>query len=478
MKTMIQHRIHTLALAVAGLCMALSAQAQTASSSGGTGTGAASTGTSAATSADPQTKAPEAPAAPVDGGFMGGLFGAPGVSGGLNQMSVTPSYELTGVQRAASNEPSILTAPADGTPIKFENGIYVYAAGRAGFGHNSNLTGVSTGVVSSSLYSLQPDLVAELKNRGDRYTLHYSGNYTHYFSSGNDDFKHHNLNASGDNYFSSRSRVGWDVGYIERTDPRGSTNVAGGNTPNRWTGPSARALYTYGAKDAQGRLEVEGNYLSKKYQNNLASTAVLNNDTTSGSGRFFYRVMPRTSAVIELRQAHASYGNNPGYSSNETRVYAGVTWDATAKTSGSFKVGSARKSFSDSVTYGKPTGNSWEGNVRWSPLTYSTIDLVSNRGFADATGLGRYLLNTGNSISWNHQWSNSLNSRASLGTLRTDFVGAGRTDNTDNAGIGVFYEVSRNWRAGAEWAYTKRKSNQAAFEFTRNTTFFSLQGTL
>lgn len=457
-----KHHTHPLALAVATLCFCMSAQAQTAS----TADAAASPAVTPSSNNS-------------DYGFMGGIFSAPGTSGGLNQLSSTPSYELTGIgRRNDTTQESILTAPGNGVPVRFENGVFVYMSALAGLGHNSNLSGVPNGGVSSSLYSLQPDVVAELKNRGDRYTLHYAGNYTHYFSSNSDDFNHHFLNASGDNYFSSRSKVGWDVGYIDRTDPRGSTSVATSNTPNRWTAPTARAVYTYGAKEAQGRLELEGSYISKKYQNNLVSTAVLNNDLAAASGRFFYRVMPRTSMVFELRQSHATYGNNPGYSNSESRAYVGVTWEATAKTTGSFKVGSAQKSFSDRGTYGKPSGTSWEGNVRWSPQTYSTFDVVSSRGFADATGSGNYLLNTGNSVTWNHQWRSNLSTRATLGTLKTDFVGAGRTDNTDNAGIGLFYEVGRNWRAGAEWAYTKRKSNQAAFEYTRNTTFFSLQGTL
>lgn len=464
-----KHPTTPLAIAVSMLCIGLAAQAQTTAP-------AAASGTAASTAADTPTVTPSSNNSSY--GFMGGMFSAPGTTGGLNQLSSTPSYELTGIgRRSDAAEASILTVPGNGVPVRFENGVFVYLSALAGLGHNSNVTGVNSGVIASNLYSLQPDVVAELKNRGDRYTLHYSGNYTHYFSSGDDDFKHHFLNAAGDNYFSSRSRLGWDVGYIDKTDPRGSTSVASANTPNRWTAPTARAIYTYGAKEAQGRVEVEGNYISKKYQNNLASTAVLNNDQAGVSGRFFYRVMPRTSLIFELRQTHTSYANNPGFTNNDTRGLVGVTWDATAKTSGTFKIGSAQKKFSDS-TIGKATGVTWEGSVRWSPLTYSTFDLITNRAVADSTGSGNYLLNTGNSIAWNHQWRSNLSSRATLGTLKTDFSGVGRIDNTDNAGIGVFYDVGRNWRAGAEWAYTKRKSNQAAFEYSRNTTFFSLQGTL
>jgi len=463
-----KHHTHPLALAVATLCLCLSAQAQTSSD-------AASKADNAADSANTPT-APSAPGG--DAGFMGGLFSAPGTTGSLSQLAATPSYELTGIgRRDTGKSATILTAPVNGLPVRFENGIFVYASALAGFGTNSNVNAASSGGISSNLYSLQPDIVGELKTRGDRYTLRYQGNYTKYTSSSADNFNHHNFDLAGDNYFSSRSSLGWNVGYIETSDARGTTNTTATNDPNRWNAPTARAIYAYGAKDAQGRIEVEGNYISKRYQNNLTITSVLNQDKTGVAGRFYYRVAPRTNMMVELNQVHANYVNNTGYTNNDRRVYVGVVWDATAKTSGAFKIGSAKKTFSDGG-FGSASGTAWEGSVKWSPLTYSNFELISSRTLADSTGLGNYLINTGNLVNWNHQWRSNLTSTASLGTLKSEYDGAGRTDNIDNASIGVFYEVGRNWRAGAQWAYTKRKSNQAVNEFNRNSTFLSLQGTL
>ena len=454
---------HPLAIAIAMICLSLSAQAQTDNTT--------------APAADSATT-PTAPSTPGnDAGFMGGVFSAPGTTGSLGQLAATPSYELSGIGRRDSTQATILTAPVNGLPVRFENGIFVYASALAGFGHNSNVNAATTGGVSSNLYSLQPDIVGELKNRGDRYTLRYQGNYTKYTSSSADDFNHHNFDLAGDNYFSSRSTLGWNVGYIQSSDARGTTNTTATDTPNRWNAPTARAIYAYGAKDAQGRFELEGNYISKRYQNNLTITSVLNQDKTGVAGRFYYRVAPRTNAMVELNQVHADYVNNVGYSNNDRRVYVGVVWDATAKTSGAFKIGSAQKTFSSS-TFAKATGTAWEGSVKWAPLTYSNFELISSRTLADSTGLGNYLINTGNLVNWNHKWRSNLFSTASIGTLRSEYDGAGRTDNIDNASVGVFYEVGRNWRAGAQWAYTKRKSNQAINEFNRNSTFFSLQGTL
>lgn len=451
--------LHPLALAAASLSIATVAQAQQAAATDAAATPAATTNT--------------APAS--NGGTLGGLFNAPGTTGSASQLSATPSYELAGIGRRSNTQERILTAPTNGLPIRFDNGIYVYTSATGGLGHNSNVTGVNTGAISSNFYSLQPEVVGELKKSGDRYTLRYAGNYTKYSGSSADNFNHHFFDLAGDNYFDSRTRLGWDLGYVDQTDARGSTSVTV-NTPNRWTAPTARAVFTYGAPQAQGRVEVEGNYVQKRYQNNRDVTTSFDTNLTTVAGRFFYRVMPRTSMIFEVRQTNADYQTATASTNTDRRYYIGATWDATAKTSGTFKLGQAEKKFSNTSI--RNSALSWEGSVRWSPLTYSTFDLITSKAPSDATGVGNYLVNTATSLQWNHRWASNLSSRASLGTVKTDFSGAGRTDTTNNVGIGAFYEFGRNWRAGAEYTYTDRSSNQNTFNFNRNVTFVSIQGTL
>ena len=139
-----KHHTHPLALAVATLCFCMSAQAQSSSD-------AATKASGAADSANTPT-APSAPAG--DAGFMGGLFSAPGTTGSLGQLAATPSYELTGIGRRDTTQTTILTAPVNGLPVRFDNGIFVYASALAGFGHNSNVNAATTGGVSSNFYSL------------------------------------------------------------------------------------------------------------------------------------------------------------------------------------------------------------------------------------------------------------------------------------------------------------------------------------
>ena len=188
--------------------------------------------------------------------------------------------------------------------------------------------------------------------------------------------------------------------------------------------------------------------------------------------------MPRTSVVMEVRQTNADYIADTSTNDNTDRRYlVGLTWDATAKTSGTFKVGQQQKDFS-SAARPRASGASWEGAVRWSPMTYSVWDLVTSKAAADSTGFGDYITNTGATVLWNHQWAGTISSRVTLGVVQSDFAATPRTDVTRNYGLGFFYNIARTVRAGLELARTDRSSNIGIYEFNRNVSMLSLEVTL
>ena len=281
---------------------------------------------------------------------------------------MTPSYELGGIGQAGPlGQAGITTAPVYGLPLRMDNGVFIYPNVYVGAGNNSNVLTTRDNAISSSVITLQPYVVGEVKNHGDRYTLAYRGNFTRYDNSSADNFNHHDIQLAGDNYLSTRSSLGWGAGYIERTDPRGSTDRAISAEPDKWHAPMARALYGYGTPGAQGRFEVEGSYQQKRYDNNRSYTTDSDANLGTVAGRFFYRIMPRTSAVMEVRQSNADYISDTSTNDNTDRRYlVGLTWDATAKTTGTVKVGQLQKNFSNSARVGGTNGI-WEGAVRWAP---------------------------------------------------------------------------------------------------------------
>lgn len=412
----------------------------------------------------------------------GGVFGAASTdNAGISQRSAAAAYQLGGAGVASSGrsvEGNILTSPTRGRPIRFDNGIFVYPSASIGYGRNDNVLGTQTNKVSSSFFVVRPELVGEIKTHGDRYTLSYQGNYGRYQSSSADNFNHHELWLGGDNYFTTRARLGWGVGYLEKSDPRGSTDRASSAEPDRWHAPIARVLGIYGAPGSIGRLELEGSMMQKRYDNNRATTIASDVDLNTVAGRFYYRFMPKTSVLFEVRNTWADYvWANSTQDNTDTRYYAGFVWDATAKTTGTLKLGRAYKRFDDASRQDASVA-SWEASVRWAPLTYSTVDLVASRAPLDSTGTGNYVLNNATTLTWNHKWASYVSSRVNYGVIKSDYKGSTREDDTKNYGVGFFHELGYRMRAGIDWTRTDRTSNDQLYNFKRDVTMVTLEAVL
>lgn len=428
-----------------------------------------------------QSSAPVQPAsAPEDSGdysLKGSALKAPSTTA----PAATP-YELTGtsISGAASTTAVILTAPvgANAAAYKTESGVYFYPAAFAAFGYNDNLLSDATKSIGSSFVNVAPQVIAELKHKGDRYTAKASLDATRYANSSEDNYANSAFELAGDNYFSSRARAGWSIGQVNNADPRGSNNRAISTEPDRWHATNANGRMIYGAPEAQGRVEVDLGTQVKTYDNNRVNTDVADLTLNSFAGRAFYRLGTRTLALVELRNANANYASALSTDSNtERRYYAGLTWEATAATTGIVKIGRMTKDFEFAGKEGF-SGSSWEATVRWLPRTYSAIDFTTARSTADASGFGDYILNTSTDVVWNHKWTQSLSSRISAGVLTSEYGGTNRTDTANNYALTVDYAVLRWLKVGVDLARTDNSSTDASAAYKRNVTMFTLNASL
>lgn len=399
---------------------------------------------------------------------------------GSQQINAT-SYELSGttISGSTGQAANIMTAPvaSNAAAYKTESGVYLYPTAFAGFGFNDNVALTSANKIGSNFVNLAPQLVAELKHKGDRYTALASVNRTMYSNSSPDNSTSSEFELAGDNYFDARARMGWAVGVVNGTDARGSNNRPVSAEVDRWHANSVNGRFIYGAAAAQGRIEVDAGYRSKTYDNNRAFTAVADVDVTSLTGRVFYRVGTRTLALAEIRNDKASYASPLALDNNtERRYYLGLTWDATAATTGIVKVGRSTKDF-DRGQLGY-SGASWEAAVRWLPRSYSMFELQTGRNTADSSGVGTYDLNTSTSLTWNHSWTQSLTSAASIGNTNTSYGGSARSDSTNTYSLAVDYAVLRWLKVGVDLSKSDRSSSLIGADYSRNVTMFTLNASL
>ncbi len=344
---------------------------------------------------------------------------------------------------------------------------------------------------ADTIWYLRPTVRLEAKQGVNLYDLTYSGEYGRYNSQTTDDFENHDLLARADLTFDARNNLKLGLQYLDKVDPRGTLNLAATPTPNEYRQSLATGLYTYGAVDAQGKLELEGGYYDKRYVNNRdLGTAALDHNRTDYGGTFLWRLMPKTYATFNLKQSVFDY-NESAATLVSTNSYAllGLRWEATAATSGRFALGNVQKKF-DTAGHnaGRPDVSKfgWQGGINWKPLRYSSVDFITQRMPVESTGLGNFTINEAYQAIWTHAWTSQISSTLS-GSYTTDKFdnapvaaagGADRKDNTQSAGLRVTYLMRRWLKLGADYTYTTRDSNDNNFDYKRNQLMFFVSGTL
>lgn len=370
-------------------------------------------------------------------------------------------FESAGVPAGASYAPR---------PLRVADGINVTPTLGVDYGVNDNVDlAPSSRKRRSNVLTVTPQVVANAAYKADRYSLGYKAELIRFQSSSRDNVDNQELAASALNVLDTRLSLTSRLSLQDRYDASGTTdrtNLTG--VPDHWRGVNGAVLVRYGAPGARGRLEAELGAFDKKYLNNRATTADADNLSTNFAARFATRVAPKTTALVEYRHTRFDYKRDvQNLDGTEQRYLVGAEWEATALTTGQFKVGYLDKRYKQ----GRPgyRGLTWEGGVRWMPRTYSTVELTTGRSAADPTGTATdFVKSAFIGVSWTHQWSSYVNTRVSYAHNESDFVGTTRADKTDTLGLAVNYDFRRWVRLGAAYEYARRNSSDANFDYDRN----------
>jgi polysaccharide biosynthesis protein VpsM len=384
--------------------------------------------------------------------FLGGALAAQ-----AQTSPVRPAYQYPGV------------APSSGAAaIQLgDSALYLTPYIGAAVGHDDNLFFSSANKKGSTLYVASPGLKVDARSANGVFQFSHQHQFGRFISSRDDDYVDHQTRAQYDMAFSGRAfmRLGFD--HIHGHDPRGSTDRSFSPRPDVYEINSPNATFAFGAPGAQGRVEAYYAQGRKRYLNNRDTTFLGDRTTPEYGAAFYWRVMPKTYLLAEARETDIKYSSplSP-FSGTERRYYGGVTWEATAATVGTLKVGQLKKTFDS----GRPSfsGTGWEGLVTWSPRTYSSFDFYTARTTNESTGLGNFIVSDIYGATWNHSW-NSLVTTGLFGRHQKDrYKGFERDDKTTSLGLRAGYKFRRWLTLGAEYTHTKRDSNLDIFHYDRN----------
>jgi hypothetical protein len=329
---------------------------------------------------------------------------------------------------------------------------------------------------ASVITVLSPSVMFKADKEALTTSLAYLIDIASYSKDAADNYTDQKVLGQVDYELSSRSSLQFTPTYMIGHDDRGSLPGAGlGANPNKWTTLGVGGLWTYGAEEARMRTVLELGYNDRNYDNNRTVTATnpvattgYDKTLTSVGGTAYFRMMPKTSLVLHAKNTDINYKASASLlDGTEQRLMAGLKWEASAQTTGEVKVGQVQKSYSTAAntTF---SGSSWEGLVRWSPVSFLNVDLFSSKAPVETTLAGSKainLSNTGVMVAYN------LNDRVTLkadgSQVKEEFVGVTRSDSTDNFSVKAEYQI-RSWLIGeAGYTSSTKTSNQAGADFSK-----------
>lgn len=347
---------------------------------------------------------------------------------------------------------------------------------QTGIGYDDNVALTRTNKISSMFFTVAPSVSAGLEGATQRYYAVYRGNYGTYSSNAQDDYADHNFALSATNSWTGRFRTLANYDVTRGHTPRGIT-AASTTASEKWTQQSVRGSATYGAAGAQGGLQGDIGYSSRRYTDSAAAAAA-EYDRFEIGGTFYYRVAPKTRALIGAAWADVDHPRDPSLDNREMRYSVGVTWDVLAKTTGRFRLGYTTKEFA-SPARSDFTGYSYEAAVGWVPQPQTGFDFSASRFLSEAfEGGSTFAVNTVGSVVWNQLWQRGIRSTANYAIGQVEQQGLNRTDTYQAWGARVSYGLSRSLRVGADFRHDARTSDAAGVEYTRNIILLTLETAL
>jgi polysaccharide biosynthesis protein VpsM len=335
--------------------------------------------------------------------------------------------------------------------------------------HDDNIYLAPVNRTADRILVLTPALRLEARQAANTFSLRLSTTLGRYQSNTADNYTNYNVDGLADLDLGTRLRARLSGDYVDGEDPRGSTNNAISATPDRYRQVQGRGIFSYGARDARGHIDFELGQVRRDYYNNRATTAANDRTVDDIGATFHWRIGPKTSLLFQGKHSTVDYTlSTSTLGSIENALLAGATWEASAKTRGTFKIGMVKKEFDDSARTSART-ISWSGDLQWSPRSYSHVDLSLNRAPAETTGgVGNFIDRTTSGLRWSHDWSTRLTTEAAASYATDAYQGVPRTDNTRNYGLKASYKMRRWLSFGGDYAHTIRSSNDSDFDYKRN----------
>lgn len=354
-------------------------------------------------------------------------------------------------------------------------------------GYDDNFFSTSGNEQDETITVITPSVQLIAEDGVNAYRVIYQLSRGIHQESSADNYTDHNLSAEAHLEFSQRSALDLSATLIKGHETRGTgLSATGGvassiNAPLEYDTTTLAMNYIYGAPSAQGRIQVYAEHLNREFNNFRAITEGRDATEVTLGAVFYYQVAPKTSLLFEARNKDVDYDVDPASSldSNTWKYFVGATWEGTARTTGTVKVGLTDKSFA-SASRDDFTAASWEASVRWAPKTYSVVDISTGRSGNESSGNGDFIDSKTFNVNWNHGWNDLVSTDAGFGLTKETYEGAadGRKDDITSFNLGLNYDMRRWLSMGLSYQYSDTDSNLANTDYSKNLYMLTVNASL
>lgn len=375
---------------------------------------------------------------------------------------------------------SLITASSYGLityaiePAEVEIGeMRLYPTLQASIGHNDNILSSETSTQSSLITRINPQFELEAEKENVLFRVNYGFEKGFYHSSSTDNYLDHNLSATANIIGNRKNRIDLLANYRKGHEARGQElggALSSTSAPIEYDLTNIEGTYTYGGREAKGRINTTLGFEDKTYTNFRTTTRSRDYDKISLGAGFNYKISDKTTALIEIERSDINY-DNTDLDSTTQRILSGVTWDATAKTSGTVKLGYQNKDF-DNTAYSDTSAGTWNIELLWNPKTYSTFRLSTSQDFTESTTTDTFVDTKNYILGWEHFWNDKLSSNLSYSNTNEKFGNSNRSDDIDVLTLALTHNTKRWLDMGLIFERSERDSNLAGRSSVSNATYF------
>jgi len=336
---------------------------------------------------------------------------------------------------------------------------------------DSNIT-LSSDEVSdkSAIFSPQIQYLSNINKY--QFEFDYQGDFAVYNNNSQYNYNDHGISVSALTDHSVRVNSEFTLGYQKKIEEPGSSNAVFSlnNEFNQITSKSVLAELYYGTSVSSGQFVFGLAHDQRRYSNDEQRFRDM--DKTSLSSTFFYRMASNTRLLLEANMGTNDYTQVTQFtdrSSNDTRYLAGIEWEATAATSGIFKLGYQSKKFDDERSENL-SGLSYLVGLTWQPNAFNKVtagvdrstDESAQQDIAGST-------NTSYSLTLEH----AVTPLTSLNVRYDKYKSAYRfeqnsTDTRKRFEMGIAHSLQPWLYINLDYRHLTRNSNAAFSDFSKN----------